>query len=232
MKIDKKTDGIKTRPKDIGCNVDIQIQSHGDVNIYNCTAPAPSSEPCLTPEPEDCGSRPIAPGQCLPLSIGSKPKQSQRTKLDRLLNENRVPSVMAASFFHESRRFLAGFSPANTFEQSAFNLLQSLSPNLKNVLSCAVTSYDAIPSADRVRLFDPTLPNDPNIAIDTNTLAEAFGRELVQRVGVSVFGSPTAFDEERPGQNRFFEPPPEFFETQLRICTINDLRTLGLQTSA
>jgi hypothetical protein len=28
------------------CRIDIQIESKGDVNIYNCTAASPSSEPC------------------------------------------------------------------------------------------------------------------------------------------------------------------------------------------
>src|SRR5690554_5160116 len=104
------------------CRVDIRIESQGDVNIYTCTPP---SVPVQSP------TAPIAPGQCLPVTLGAKPKQSQKRKLDRLLTDSHVPSALAASFFHHSRRFLAGHASANPFEESAFALFRTMSPELQ-----------------------------------------------------------------------------------------------------
>src|SRR5258708_31363997 len=120
------------------CRINTQIESHGDENIYNCPAPQPSPEPYPPCPPKEYPSQPIAPGQCVPLTLGAKPKQSQRSKLEKLLANNRVPGALPASFFHVSRRFLEGHSPPNPLEHSAFSILLSLSPALKGVLSCAL----------------------------------------------------------------------------------------------
>ena len=43
---------------------------------------------------------------------------------------------------------------------------------------------------------------------------------------MQVFGDPGALEQERPGQNRFFDTSGgESFEIQLRICKVNGLRT-------
>lgn len=224
MSTGKHTESTTTEPaEDAGCRIDIQIESQGDVNIYNCTSPRPSGEPC--PPSEACPTGPVAPGQCVPLSIGSKPKQSQRAKLDAILQNTRVPSSIAAAFFHHARRFLADKAPANPFEASAFQLFGSLSPELRSTLSCSVASFDGIPRADRNRLFDPSLPTDPNTPLDGETLAAAFLKEIKQRVGADVFENELALEEERPGRNRFFKPEGEFFDVQLRVCKLNGLRT-------
>jgi hypothetical protein len=55
----------------------------------------------------------------VPLTLGAKPKQSQRSKLDTLLANTQVPGVLAAAFLSTSRRFPAGHSPANAFEANA-----------------------------------------------------------------------------------------------------------------
>src|SRR5260221_547801 len=227
MERSKNTESTTTKPTaDAGCRINIQIESHGDVNIYNCTAPQPSPEPYPPCPPKEYPSQPIAPGQCVPLTLGAKPKQSQRSKLEKLLANNRVPSALAASFFHVSRRFLEGRSPANPLEESAFSVLRSLSPELKGVLSCALGSFDSLPSNQRDRLFASALTLDPHVPLDANTLAEAVAAELVQRVGVQVFDDPGAVEKERPGRNRFFDPSGgESFEVQLRICRVNGLRT-------
>jgi hypothetical protein len=212
------------RGHDGGCRVDIRIETDGDVNIYNCAPPQPAPPAECPPEEEP--SRPIAPGQCVPVTLGAKPKQSQKSKLDRVLATNRVPSALAASFFHVSRRFLAGHSPANPLEASAFGVLQSLSPRLRRVLSCSLSSFDSLPTNQRDQLFASALRLDPDAPLDPETLAAAVAAELVQRVGVQVFDDPSAVDEERPGQNRFFDPGSgETFEVQLRICRVNGLRT-------
>ena len=106
--------GFERGKKSSPCRVDIQIKSQGEVNIYNCTTP--SEHPCPECPPVECPPDPIAPGQCVPLALGAKPKQSQRSKLDALLASTQVPSVLAAAFFSTSRRFLTGHSPANAFE--------------------------------------------------------------------------------------------------------------------
>jgi hypothetical protein len=204
------------------CRVDVRIETQGPVNIYNCTSVPPFPEPC---PPVECPEGPIAPGQCVPLSIGSKPKQSQRTKLDAILANTQVPSSIGAAFFHHARRFTTGQTPANDFESKAFQLFGSLSTELRGLLSCAVTSFDAIPKADRNRLFDPTLPTDVNTPLDGETLAAAFVQEATKRVGADVFQNELALEEERPGKNRFFKPEGEFFDVQLRVCKLNGLRT-------
>ena len=208
--------------KDGGCKVDIHIASQGDVNIFNCNAAPPQDEPC----PQPGGDRPCPPpveGACLPVGLDAKPKQGRKRKLDKILASNPVPSALAGSFFHMARRFNAGRSAANPLEDSAFKLMRSLPPALKSLLSCAVSSFDAIPKGQRDRLF---VSFDPNLPIDADSLGTAFAQEIVQRVGDQVFGNPNAVDEERPGRNRFFDPgSEENFFTQLRICRVNDLRS-------
>jgi len=209
--------------KTSSCHIDIRIESQGDVNIYNCTAPAPSNETCPPPRPLDCP--PTATGACVPLALGAKPKQSRQRKLQKLLANNRVPSALAASFFHLSRRFLEGRAPANPLEESAFGVLSALPPDLKSVLSCSLASFDTLGAAERDRLFDSTLTRDPNVPIDANTLAATVARELTERVGLLVFDDPAGVEQERPGRNRFVDPGGETFDVQLRVCRVNGLRT-------
>ena len=205
-----------------GCHVNIRIETQGPVNIYNCT----TGPPCPEPTPSECPTGPIAPGQCVPLSIGSKPKQSLRTKLDSLLQNTRVPSVIAGGFFQHARRFAAGKAPANPLETEVFGFFQTLPANMKSILACSVSSFDGITRDERNRLFDPSITQDPNVPLDADTLATAFVKEVTQRVGAQVFGDPHALEQERPGQNRFFDTSGgESFDIQLRICAVNGLRT-------
>ena len=207
------------------CHVDIRIDSQGPVNIYNCSSAPPCAEPCPSPQ-STCCSDPIAPGQCVPLSIGSKPKQSLRSKLDALLQNTPVPSAIAGGFFQHARRFAAGQSPANPLETEVFGFFEALPPSMKSILSCSVGSFDGIAQGERDRLFDPSIPQDPSVPLDADTLATAFVKEVTERVGVQVFGEPGALEQERPGQNRFFDTSGgESFEIQLRICKLQDLRT-------
>jgi hypothetical protein len=205
------------------CRIGIDIKSEGDVNIYNCGAPS-RPKPGVTQS--ECPSGPIAPGQCVPLAIGSKPKQSLRTKLDALLEHTPVPSSIASAFFQHSRRFLADRAPENSFEREVFGLFKSLSAETRSILACSVASFDDISADERDRLFDPSIPQDENVPLDAEGLAVAFASEIKQRVGIQVFGDPDALDQEKPGRNRFFDTSGvESFEPQLRICTLNGLRT-------
>jgi hypothetical protein len=124
----------------------------------------------------------VAPGQCVPLAIGSKPKQSLRTKLDALLQNAPVPSAIGSAFFQHARRFDAGHAPANPLEAEVFGFFGSLSPDMRSILACSVASFDGIAAGERDRLFDPSISQDPNAALDAETLATAFVRELKQRV--------------------------------------------------
>jgi hypothetical protein len=210
------------------CRVDIRIESQGNVNIYNCAGGQQGQGPCPPDAgpPAETSTAPVAPGQCVPLAIGSKPKQSQRSKLDTLLQDCPVPNVIASAFFQHSRRFLAGKAPANPLEAQAFALFESLSPDVRAILSCSVISRDAIAVHEQSRLFHPAIPQDPSTPLDAETIATAFAEEVKQRVGLQVFGNAAALDGETPGQNRFFDTTGiESFESQLRVCTINGLRT-------
>lgn len=217
----------KEAPVSSECRVDIHIENQGDVNIYGCTAPLPSEPTCPPSPPEECETLPLPPGQCIPVVQGAKPKQSRQQKLEKLLANNHVPSALAASFFHLSRRFLQQRAAANPLEESAFDVLRSLSPELQGILSCAVKSFDSLSSNERDRFFDTSLTNDVNTPIDPITLAAAVSNELTQHVGVLVSGNPHEIETERPGQNRFVDPgTPESFDFQLRICRVNGIRTV------
>jgi len=211
---DRKPDD---RERSCGCRVDIHIDSKGDVNIYNCASPG------STTGGGGCGD-PIAPGQCLPVTLGAKPKQSQRQKLDNLLASNRVPSTLAAAFFRHARRWLAGESPGDPLETEAFALFSGMPTQRQALLSCAVKNADAIPSADRDRLLDPGIFGGSG-PLDAVGLATALGVELSRRAKDALFGDPDA--QERPGKDRTFNvlPGEENFEPEVRICRVNDLRT-------
>jgi len=226
MKTTKNTKPTTNSPaENAGCRVDIQIDSRGDVNIYNCTSPHPSQEPCPQPK-DDHVCPPTATGACVPASLGSKPKQSRRRKLDKLLANTRVPSALGASFFQLTRRYLAGKPPANALEERAFARLRRLSPDLQRVLACARDSFDSLSSGERDRLFVVDLLRDIGQPIDVGPLAQAFGQEIVQNVGVQVFGDTDCPTQEHAGQLR---TPPfpggEFPPAPVRVCRINDLRT-------
>lgn len=226
MNTSKHTKSTTTKPaEDAGCRIDIQIESQGDVNIYNCTAPASRSEPCPPPK-DDHVCPPVAPGACVPVSLGSKPKQSRRRKLDKLLANTRVPSVLGASFFHLTRRYLAGKTAANVLEERAFATLRRLSPDLQRVLACARDSFYSLSSGERDRLFASDLLRDIDQPIEITQLTQAFGQEIVENVGIQVFGDSRCLAEEHAGQVR---TPPfpggEFPPSPVRICRINGLRT-------
>lgn len=201
----------------------IQITGTREVNVYGCCAGR--GEPEHPPASCECCIDLIAPGQCVPLGIGAKPKQSQRSKLDALLANSPVPSALAAGFVQTARRFLAGRAAANTFESDTFHVLGALPSELQRTLSCALGSFDALNLAERNRLIDSTLLTDLDTPVDGATLGAAFAREINSRVGTAVFGDPAGAGQERPGRNRFFKPEGESFAIQLPIFTVTGLRT-------
>lgn len=220
MKTSKNTESTTNSPaEDAGCRIDIRIESQGGVNIYNCstpsrtdTTPPPTCPPCFPPS-----------GACIPVAAGAKHKVSREDKLTKLAERVRVPSSLAAGTMHMARRFLLGKTAANPLEAAAFGTLGRMS---RDILSCTVAAFDAVPSRQRTRLFAQSLLLDPDQPLDEATLSAALAQEIVQRVGVQVFDDPQGAAEERPGRIRVFDPSgAEIPPNQVLICRVNDLRT-------
>lgn len=209
-----------------GCTINIRIKSSGTINIYNCSASPPPEAPCAPPGGEH-PCLPGVPGACVPVSLGAKPKQSRRNKLDRLLANNRVPSTLGASFFHLMRRFLAGKAPANALEESGFATLRRLPPELKRVLACAGDSLDSLSGGERSRLLATGLLPSIDQPIDLAQLSLGFAQEIADRVGVQAFDDAACATREHPGRVRVrpYIPGEENFDPLVRICRVNGLRT-------
>ena len=202
------------------CDIDIRIDSARDVHIYNCSCSVPGGGgPDMPPEGQPCYP-PV--GACLPVVPGAKHKLDRDYKLSRLAERVRVPSALAAGTVHLMRRFLLGKTPANPLEAAAFATLGQMS---RDILSCSVAAFDAVPLRQRTRLFAPSLDLDPDQPLDEATLTAALAEEIKQRIGIQVYDDPKAADDERPGRIRIYEPQGEDFFSQVRICAINDLRT-------
>ena len=217
-------------PHQSGCTINIRIKSGGDVNIYNCSAHPPSDAPCPPPPPpgdDEHHCPPGVPGACVPVSLGAKPKQSRRSKIDKLVANNQVPSTLGASFFHLTRRFLAGKTPANALEESGFATLRRLAPDIRRVLSCASDSLDSLTSGERNRLFAAGLLPSLDQPVDLAQLTNTFGQEIADRVGIQAFGEAACATQEHPGRVRVrpYVPGEESFDPLVRICRVNGLRT-------
>ena len=204
------------------CRVEITIHAGGDVNIYTCEAPGGKPVP---PRDED-DDRPTSPGACVPASMGAKPKQSQRHKLDTLLANTQVPSVLAASFLQLTRRYLAGKTPANQLEEDAFERLGSLSREHRRLLRCTAGQAASLSASDRDRLFEPSVLASVDTPVEPSALLTAFSQEIGRRAAGIAFDDSGCGTTERPGRIRVFDPGPgEHFSTQVRVCKINGLRT-------
>ena len=197
------------------CDVDIHIDSRGDVNIYNCAGPSTGGQ-C------DCPTCPPPRGTCIPVAAGAKHKLSAEQKLQTLADGQAVPSSIAGGVMHMMRRFLLDKSPANPLEASAFATFGKLS---RDLLTCTLAAFDATPLSVRNKLVVSSLLGDPDQPLDEAALTTALGKEVVTRIGVELFGDPNGLDQERPGRIRVYEPSGEDFFSQVRICRINDLRT-------
>ena len=204
------------------CNIDIRIENPGAVNIYNCSPTARDGSGSgggdATPKPPEGCFPPV--GSCFPAVPGAKHKQGRNRMLANLAARARVPSALAASTLHLARRFILGKAPANALEKRAFTLLQKIGDD---TVSCMVTAFDAVPTETRKKLFAESLLLDPDQPLEEAAFVTALATELRQRVGLEVFQDPDT--EERPGQMRIFQPGPEDFFSQVRICRINGLRT-------
>jgi hypothetical protein len=208
-----------------GCNLEISIEAHGDVNIHHHCPPGMPAE-CDNPAGGEGCYPPSAPGNtCLPPVAGRKHKSSPARKLQVLAKRTRIPSVLAASTLQLVRRHLAGKPPANALESAAFQRLDGLPATVRSTLACALDRFDTLAPELRKKLFDPTVTQGMDDAVDPDLLSRAFGNELVQRAGILSFDNADASAQERPGKIRVFEPGVEDFFTQVRICSVNNLRT-------
>ena len=215
-----------TRDADGGaCNFEIAIEAHGDVNIHHHCPPPAECRPDGGGSNADCYP-PIAPGStCLPPVAGRKHKRSPRQKLEALASRARVPSVLAASTMQLLRRHLAGKTAANALEQTAFARLNGLPGPVRSTLRCALDRFDALPTGLRSQLFDSTVGQSVDQPVDPAILSKAAGLEFAKRASLVSYGDADAADEERPGRIRVFEPGVEDFFSQVRICSVNTLRT-------
>ena len=176
---------------------------------------------------DEHGCPPGSTGACVPVSLGAKPKQSRRNKLDRLLANNPVAGTLGASLFHMTRRFLAGKARANPLEERSFATLRGLAPEFKRALSCASDSLGTLTSGERKRLFSAGFLPSLEQAIGLDQLSTAFAQEIADRVGVQAFGDAVCATQEHPGRVRVrpYVPGEESFEPLVRICRVNGLRT-------
>lgn len=211
------------------CKVPITIENKGTINMPICSA-VPIDQP--TPEkPRECP--PLLPpsGSCVPLALGSKHKKSLQAKLRPLLENNKVPSALASAFFQMARRFLHGRSPANSLEAAAFEIFQNLRSELRDILSCSLQTFDALPPKDRGRLFATELIGSEDQVVDQENLAQLVSRELLQRTSLEVFHDEDCILEERPGQVRLVGSGDDDVGATLPvlICRVNGLRTNSFQ---
>lgn len=169
----------------------------------------------------NCGA-----GFCIPHAPDRKAKQSLEEKIRRLIRGNQVPSALAAMFFQMARRFQLGLSPANSLEQRAFSIFQTLPADLQSILSCSVRTLDSLPPEDRDRLFAPEITTSATQPLTQDALARAVSNELLRRTSLQAYGDAECVSTERAGKARQQAgiDPGEIVFTP-NICRVNGLRT-------
>lgn len=219
----KLKSGTKDHEGNKCCEIDVDINNEGTVNIYNCLSIQPEQPPDQE-EPPECPPTLPPTGGCVPLALGSKPKKSLEAKLRPLLENNKVPSVLAGSFFQMGRRFLRGRDPANSLESAVFDVFRGLSPTLRDILTCSLQTFDALNPTDRDRLFVSEFTSGGDQPVDPERLAELVANELVQRASLEVFDDLDCIIGERPGQVRLVGSG-DVAAIPVTICRVNGLRT-------
>lgn len=160
------------------------------------------------------------------MSLESKPKQSQKHKIDRLLNRTQIPSSLCASFFHMIRRYLDNKSPANSLEEKTFAKLSHLSPEIHKIIKNTLDSFQSLSNDVQIKLFDSKLLENVEQANSISLIQEAVANEILGNVGIQVFHDSKCGKEEHPGKIRTLpNPGGEFPPAQVLVCRINGLRT-------
>ena len=201
------------------CNIHIHIKNVDTINIYNCSTSSKTKDEAGTP------NRPTDYSDCIPFTEGHKPKQSLQTRLSKLHVNNKVPSVLATTFLHQARRFLAGIEPENKLEEGSFAIFMKLSSSTRKILKCVLERYES--NQCMPQLFSPEIEQLWNVPITTEKLTSLVAKELVQRTSVYYFDDPACFDSERPGLLRRDPQGNDDVGIPLyiNISAINGLRT-------
>ena len=203
------------------CNVHIHIKNVDTINIYNCSA---SSK---TKDEDEAPTQQTDYSDCIPFTEGHKPKQNLQTRLSKLYTNNKVPSVLAATFFHQARRFLAGLEAENELEEGAFAIFRKLPTSTHKILKCTLEKFDS--DLCKSQLFSPEIEQLRDVPITTKKLTSLVAKELVKRASVYYFDDPDCIDSERPGlfRQRPTQPGDDDVGNPLiiNISAINGLRT-------
>jgi hypothetical protein len=216
------------RSDDDGCKMIINVESKGTINIYNCP-PAKEGETKPPPRPsEECPAPPHATGACIPLAPGGKHKSSMQAKLRPLIENSPVPSVLAATILQQTRRYQLGRSPGNDLEASIFEVLDTISRESPDFLSCVLDSFDNLTKGERDNIFSPEIFSVGDQALSEELIADLFTKELEVRAAEALMDDAACTDE-KPGIARpvFSEINGGAFLGFLpRICRVNGLRTI------
>jgi hypothetical protein len=210
-------------PSDLGlgnCNINMHIKRADAINIYNCSTSPIARRPDKVPRPQADYT------DCIPLSEGHKPKQNFQTRINRLVQNNKVPSVLAAFFMHQACRFLQGFEPANELEESTFAIFERLPASTSEILECVLEKYDA--NRQKSVLFSPEIIQLGTNPLTVEQLASFLAREIVQRASIHYFDDHNCFDSERPGllrQAGSRGPDDVGSALIINISAVNSLRT-------
>jgi hypothetical protein len=231
--VDSRLDASSSRSNqrvehDCGCEIKIKIKSRGDVHIHNCTCP---EERGRKPGNGGCPPNGCSPGACLPVVAGAKHKKSSAQRLARIAASTSLPSTIASGVLQTCRRFMAGEGPANSLERDAFARLETTTPTMRDVLSCAIDGLDRLSADLKSRLFDTSLLSDLSQPTTAAALTSAWAEEVVARAAEQIFGDEEALEAEVPGQIRIFEPGDDVFPSPVRICRLNGLRTAQFRPS-
>ena len=233
----KPKDAPKPRDKekrsdDDGCTMIINLESKGTINIYNCP-PAKEGE-SKPPQPsEECPAPPHATGSCIPLSPGGKHKSSLQAKLRPLIENNPIPSVLAAAILQQTRRYRLGRSPGNDLEASVFEVLDTISRESPDFLSCVLDTFDNLTTGERDSIFSPEIFSVGDHALSEELISDLFTKELEVRAADAVMGDDACTDE-KPGIARpVFSVinGGNFLGFLPSICRVNGLRTVYFNPS-
>jgi hypothetical protein len=192
---------------------------YGAAEIPQPEEPQDPEEPHL-PEP-------IA-GSCIPMVAGAKEKQDLQQRLEPLLENNEIPSVLAGAIFQMSQRFLLGHNPGNDLERDAFEVFGKLEPETLAILGCAVSTFGMLTSAERNRLVLPETFENVDEPLNQDRLVHLLSQELVQRTSLVAYGDARCADHQHPGQVRLTPTAgsDDVLPPLIRINRVNKLRTI------
>jgi hypothetical protein len=216
------------RSEDDGCMMTINVESKGTINIYNCP-PAQDGVSKPPPQPsEECPPPPNATGACIPLTPGSKHKSSLQAKLRPLIENSPVPSVLAATIIQQTRRYQLGRNPGSDMEASVFEVLDTITRESPEFLSCVLDSFDGLTKGDRESIFSPEIFSVGDQVLSEELIVDLFTKELELRAADALLGDEDCIDE-KPGISRpVFSVinGGAFLGFLPSICRVNGLRTI------